>query len=75
MSPSHGTREDRSGAGQPAGVIEMPTLQIPVGCLCSWSVVRPGPGMACISRLTYASSLCSHLRRNHAPAKAARISA
>lgn len=73
--PSFGTREDRSGAGQPAGVIEMPTLQIPSGCMCSWSVVRPGPGMACISRLNYASALCSHLRRNHAATTAGRISA
>lgn len=56
----------RSGTGQPAGVIEMPTLLIPCS-LCSWAVVRPGPGMECVSRLSYASSLCPHLRRNHQP--------
>jgi hypothetical protein len=68
--PKLGTRDARAGTGQPSGVVEMPTLQIPSGCMCSWSVVSPGPGMACVSRLSYASSLCPHVRRNHEPREA-----
>jgi hypothetical protein len=68
MTAAHGTRDDRAGTGQPAGIVEMPTLKIPSGCMCTWSVVRPGPGMECISQLRYASSLCSHLRRHIAAA-------
>jgi hypothetical protein len=49
----------------------MPTLKIPSGCLCSWSVVSPGPGMACMSRLTYASALCRYLRQHFAAEKTA----
>ena len=45
--------------GDPS-VIEMPTFTIPSGCTCSWSVVRPGVGMACISRLTRKSGACLH---------------
>ena len=41
-------------------VIEMPTFAKPPDCVCSWSVVRPGVGMACISRLTRRSYACPH---------------
>ena len=41
-------------------VIEMPTFSKPADCKCSWSVVRPGVGMACISRLSWRSALCDH---------------
>jgi hypothetical protein len=52
--------------GQPAGHVEMATLGIPERChaLCSWVVVRPGPGWACVSRLKYANSICG----GHKPA-------
>jgi len=39
-----------NGMGRPVATIEMPTLAIPCSCSCTWTVVRPGPGMACISR-------------------------
>jgi len=47
-----------NGMGRPVATIEMPTLAIPCSCSCTWTVVRPGPGMACISRLSYRNSLC-----------------
>ena len=48
------------GTGLTAGHIEMPTLKIPCACMCSWSVVRPGPGMACVSRLTRRNNCCPY---------------
>ena len=56
------TSEDRAAYRFLTGtdVIEMPTFEIPSGCMCSWSVVRPGPGMACVSRLTRRSGICPH---------------
>ena len=50
--------DPRSGTGRPSSVIEMPTVQIPADCLCSWSVVRPGPGLDCVSRLAYVNAMC-----------------
>lgn len=46
----------------PVSVVEQPTNLIPVDCMCTWSVVTPGPGLACISRLTYPNALCSRSR-------------
>ena len=63
------TRDDRDGAGLPPGIVQMPTHAIPSGCMCTWAVVAPAPGMACISRLTYTSALCPCLR-SHAAAAA-----
>jgi hypothetical protein len=37
----------------------MPTLLVPCH-LCTWTVVRPGPGLECVSRLKYRNALCSH---------------
>jgi hypothetical protein len=54
----------RSGAGRPAGETIARTLDLPADCKCSWSVSKPGPGFACLSRLRYASSLC---RYRHTP--------
>ena len=59
--------DSRIGSGALHGPVEMPTHLIPCS-LCSWSVVRPAPGTGSISRLSYASSLCPHLRTNHEPA-------
>jgi len=56
----------RPGSGQPAGHVEMPTFGIPQDCQCTWSVVRPGPGWECVSRLTYRSALCPRLREHRA---------
>jgi hypothetical protein len=55
-----GSSDARVGAGRPAGEIVMPTFARPVDCKCSWSVVRPGPGWECLSRLSYRSAMCSH---------------
>jgi hypothetical protein len=46
-----------------------PTLTIPAACLCTWAVVRPGPGLACISRLKAVSRLCGC---KHEPAAVSR---
>lgn len=58
--PSFGSRDSRDGSGRPVGDVVMPTLLIPERChdLCTWSVVRPGPGYACLSRLRYRNLLC-----------------
>jgi hypothetical protein len=54
-----------NGLGQVSGSrIRQPTLTVPSGCLCTWSVVTAGPGMAAVSELRYASSLCAY-RRDH----------
>jgi hypothetical protein len=42
------------------GQVEMPTLAKPFDCCCSWSVIKPGPGLACVSRLTHVSGACPH---------------
>ena len=56
------TSDDRAAYRFAPGpvTIEMPTFEIPSGCTCSWSVVRPGVGKACISRLTRRSGVCPH---------------
>lgn len=51
-------KDDRRGFGNLGASIEMPTLTIPCNCSCSWSVVQPGPGMACISRRSYPNRAC-----------------
>jgi hypothetical protein len=53
-------KDSRQGTGRPTSVVEMPTLRIPSDCLCSWTVATPGPGLNCISRLSYANALCGH---------------
>ena len=53
--------------GMGATHVDMPTFDIPVDCMCTWSVIRPGVGRACISRLKYANALCQH---RHVPAGA-----
>jgi hypothetical protein len=56
---SFGSVDSRVGAGAiPAGSIRQPTHSIPPNCTCSWVVVRPGPGMECLSDLRYRNSLC-----------------
>jgi len=44
--------------------IMQPTLSIPCGCVCTWTVVRPGPGMACMSRLKVLNRSCPHRHRS-----------
>ena len=46
-----------------SGDIEMPTLLIENDCICAWMVVRPGPGLQCISRLKYKNNACPHRHR------------
>jgi hypothetical protein len=56
---AHGATDARTGSGAvPAGSIRQPTHTIPAHCMCTWAVVRPGPGMECLSDLRYANSLC-----------------
>jgi hypothetical protein len=50
-------RDTRYG-GVDSRAITMPTVKIPAGCMCTWSVITPGPGLAAISQLKYANSLC-----------------
>jgi len=38
--------------------IIVPTLAIPGDCVCTWSVIRPGPGLLCLSQLRYVNALC-----------------
>ena len=40
--------------------IVQPTLSIPCDCSCSWSVIRPGPGMACVSRMKARNRCCPY---------------
>jgi len=68
MKPRTSVRDLRAGMGQPAGHIDLPTFGIPADCICTWGVIRPGPGWACISRLRYRNSLCSH---KHIPSQGA----
>ena len=52
-----------SGGGRPAESIRAVTLTN--RCyLCTWIVVEPGPGLACISELRYINNCCSV---RHAP--------
>lgn len=61
MASQHATVMDaRWSAGSPAAVIEQPTHTIPCDCYCSWTVVRPAPGKACISRLSRKNNACPH---------------
>ena len=46
--------------GHSAGRIEIPTVDIPCDCMCSWTVIRAGQGRDRISRLMYPSALCRH---------------
>jgi hypothetical protein len=56
---AHGSADSRVGSGQVvAGSIRMPTNQIPCNCTCTWVVVKPGPGMECLSDLRYRNSIC-----------------
>jgi hypothetical protein len=58
---SFGSVDSRVGAGQVVGgTVRQPTHTIPADCMCSWSVVRPGPGMECLSDLRYRNTLCRH---------------
>jgi hypothetical protein len=57
----------RAGNCKPAGTVEMPTFSIPPDCACSWTVVRAGVGMACVSRLTHISALCPAQRQHQPP--------
>lgn len=50
----------RGTMGQPAGHVDIPTFAIPADCKCSWSVIKPGPGWSCVSRLSYRSAMCRH---------------
>jgi len=43
----------------PPGIVQ-PTLSIPCDCSCSWTVVRPGPGMACVSRMKARNRCCPY---------------
>lgn len=56
--PERGPRDTRMGAGALFQAIEMPTLLVPVGCECSWTVIRPGPGLASVSQLKYRHAGC-----------------
>jgi hypothetical protein len=66
---AHGDKDSRVGAGQMlAGSVRQATLSIPCDCMCTWTVVRTGPGMEAISELRYSNSLCSRLREHQAAA-------
>jgi hypothetical protein len=54
-----GTADTRIGAGQVmAGSVRMSTNLIPCDCMCTWAVVKPGPGTECVSDLRYRNALC-----------------
>ena len=57
--------------GPYVGHVVMPTNRIPVACSCSWSVVRTGPGYACLSRLTFPNRSCPCVRAHREAALAA----
>jgi hypothetical protein len=78
VSGLHGRAEPvlvavKHGAGFPTVRIETPTNRIPVSCMCTWTVVRPGAGMACRSVLRYINTLCPyrHIRDAERAAMAA----
>lgn len=51
-------RASRAEAGcWVAGVPDTPTLRLG-GCTCTWVVIQPGPGLACVSRLKYRHAAC-----------------
>jgi hypothetical protein len=57
---SFGSVDSRVGAGQvAAGSITQPTVTIDARCMCSWVVIRPGPGMEAVSSLKYRNALCN----------------
>lgn len=58
--PERGPVDSRMGSGQPRQQVEMPTLLRPGDCMCTWTVVTPGPGLASISRLKYRNAQCRH---------------
>jgi hypothetical protein len=55
---TYNQKDTRRGFGHLGGAIEMPTLEIDGRCICSWSVVTPGVGLACISRMSYPNRAC-----------------
>ena len=54
--------DNRGIPGLTPSSVEMPTVEIPVNCMCSWSVVKAGIGRACISRARFFNSLCPRIR-------------
>ena len=56
----NGDKHARVGSGLVTDTIEMPTLKIPCDDLCTWVVVKAGPGFESRSRLKYRSGLCGH---------------
>jgi hypothetical protein len=55
----HAGADLRMGSGQVAlGAITSPTVAIDPRCMCSWTVIRPGPGRACLSAIKYVNALC-----------------
>ena len=69
---AHGDKDARVGCGQMIyGSVRMPTIRIPADCMCTWVVVRPGPGIGCLSDLRYANALCPHRRQHETDAAAA----
>lgn len=65
--------DNRGIPGLTPSSVEMPTVEIPVNCMCSWSVVKAGIGRACISRARFFNSLCPRIREHQAMAEAARV--
>jgi len=57
----------RAGNCKPVATIEMPTFTIPSDYSCSWTVVRAGAGMACVSRLSHVNALCPAQRQHQPP--------
>ncbi len=60
--PSARDEKFQPGPGLPAGVVVIPTLDIPGTCVCSWAGVTAGPGRQATSRLKYMSIACPHIR-------------
>jgi hypothetical protein len=69
---AHGDKDARVGSGHVIyGSVRRPTNAIWCDCMCFWSVIRPGPGMECVSELRYRNSLCPRARQHDEDAASA----
>jgi hypothetical protein len=70
VKPRTNIRDERYGQME-AALITGVTAEIPCDCMCSWSVIKAGPGRAAVSQLRFRNSLCSARHPEPAPAAAA----
>lgn len=69
MTPRRRPDAPQTGRGQPPGIVDMPTAEIPSDCMCTWSVLSAKSATRpAISRLRYMNLLFRYYSRHQAAA-------